>query len=227
MIDYNKMMESALALSAIFAIWAFLHSFFADDHIKAWFRARWPRAYRGYRLTYNLFAIISLAPVLWAYWTLPDKLLWRAPDSWGWLLLAIQGIGLVGVILALFHTRVGEFLGISQLDPHFDLEHPEPLRVKGLYCWVRHPIYFFSLLLLWFSPQITVNSLTIAILATLYFYLGAKHEEIGLRKAYGPIYDRYRQQTPMLIPRPHNCARLQATISSTANSSSPIPPVNP
>ena len=220
-------MESVLILTACFAFWAFLHSFFADNQVKTWFRARWPRAYRGYRLIYNIFAITSLTPLLWAYWIMPDKLLWRASDSWQWLLLAIQGIGLVGLMWALFHTRVGEFLGVSQLDPGFDLDHPEPLRLKGLYCWVRHPIYFFRLLLLWFSPQITVNSLTIAVLASLYFYFGAKHEETGLRKAYGPIYDRYRQQTPMLIPRPQNCARLQAAISHTTNSSSSSPHIHP
>ncbi len=79
------------------------------------------------------------------------------------------------------------------------------MRLRGLYCLVRHPIYFFGLLLVWFSPQVSINSLAVAVLATLYFYIGARHEETGLRAEFGAAYDTYRQQVPMLIPRPGRC----------------------
>jgi protein-S-isoprenylcysteine O-methyltransferase Ste14 len=63
----------------------------------------------------------------------------------------------------------------------------------------------------------TMNSLTIALLFTLYFYFGAKHEETGLRQEFGPLYDRYRAQVPMLIPRLRRCPDLQQMTRSDAD----------
>ena len=207
---YNRMMQSILIITLVFVAWALIHSLLADYHVKAWFRGRFgDRAYRGYRLGYNLFAILSFVPVYLAYVTLPDRYLWTAPDPWRWILLGLQAIGLVGLIVAVFHTRVGEFAGVSQLMPGYDPDRSEPMRITGLYCAVRHPIYFFGLLLVWFSPVITVNSLTIALLFTLYFYFGALHEETSLRQEFGPAYDAYRRQVPMLIPRPRRCNAIR------------------
>ena len=203
-------MQSILIITVVFVIWAVIHSILADYRLKAWFRGRFgDGAYRWYRLGYNFFASLSFIPVLLAYWTLPDRALWSAPMPWRWIMLGIQAIGLVGLIGAVFHTRVGEFVGVSQLMPGYDPDHSEPMRITGLYCVVRHPIYFFGLLLVWFSPVITVNSLTITFLFTLYFYFGALHEETGLRQEFGPAYDAYRRQVPMLIPRPQRCSAIR------------------
>lgn len=200
------MMQSVLIITVVFVVWAVIHSILADYGVKAWFRGRFgDSAYLWYRLGYNLFATLSFVPVLLAYWALPDRALWSASDPWRWLLLGIQAIGLVGLVGAVFQTRVGEFAGVSQLMPGYDPDRSEPMRITGLYCVVRHPIYFFGLLLVWFSPVITLNGLAIALLFTLYFYFGAMHEETGLRREFGPAYDDYRRQVPMLIPRPRRC----------------------
>ncbi|NOX61168.1 MAG: isoprenylcysteine carboxylmethyltransferase family protein [Chloroflexi bacterium] len=206
-------MISVLIITITFTIWAVVHSILADHGLKKRFRERFgDRAYRWYRLAYNLFAILSFVPVLLAYGILPNQTLWSAPAPWRWIMLAIQAIGLIGIVVAVFHTHVGEFAGVAQLRSGYDPDRPEPMRINGLYCMVRHPIYFFGLLLVWFSPDVTVNGLTFAILVTLYFYFGAKHEETGLRAAYGPIYDAYREQVPMLIPRPQTCSRIRRIV---------------
>ncbi len=210
---YNWKMQSVLIITLVFVVWAVLHSIPADYRVKTWFRSRFgDQAYRWYRLGYNIFATLSFIPVFLAYAALPDRPLWSAPPPWRWLMLAVQGIGLIGLIGAVFHTHVGEFAGVAQLRPGYDPDHKEPMRLTGLYCMVRHPIYFFGLLLVWFSPDITLNSLAFAILATLYFYFGAKHEETGLRQEFGPAYDAYRQRVPMLIPRYRTCSKLRAHI---------------
>ena len=211
----NGAMSSLLLISAVFVVWAVIHSALADHRVKASFRQRFgDKAYRWYRLGYNVFAALSLLPVLLAYWLLPDRVLWTAPGLWQWVMQGLRLIGLSGLVGAVFHTSVGEFAGVAQLRPHFDLDSAEPLRLSGLYCCVRHPIYFFSLLLIWFAPQVTVNQLTIAALFTLYFYWGARHEETGLRAVYGPAYEAYQQHVPMLFPRPRKCARLQEILHS-------------
>jgi protein-S-isoprenylcysteine O-methyltransferase Ste14 len=77
--------------------------------------------------------------------------------------------------------------------------------VRGFYCYVRHPIYSFSLLLLWLTPAMTVNLLTVYVLTTLYFYVGSLHEERRLLAEFGEAYRDYQQQVPRLIPRPGRC----------------------
>jgi len=196
-------MQSILIISIIFVTWAVIHSILADYRIKAWFRGRFgDEAYRWYRLGYNSFAVFSFIPVYLAYGLLPDSVLLTFPSLWSWALRGIQLMGLVGLIAAVFATNTGEYAGLAQLRPGGSPNNKEPMRLSGFYCLVRHPIYFFSLFLIWFSPQITLNQIAIAILFTLYFYFGAKHEETGLRAEFGPAYDAYRERVPMLIPLP-------------------------
>ena len=207
-------MQSVLIITLTFVVWAVIHSILADYRVKAWFRGRFgDRAYRWYRLGYNLFATLSFVPVVLAYWRLPDHVLFAAPSPWNWMLRGLQLAGLIGLIAAVFATDVGEYAGLAQLHPGWSPDHKEPMRLSGLYCLVRHPIYFFSLPLIWLSPVLTVNGLTIAILFTLYFYFGAKHEETGLRQEFGPVYDAYRAQVPMLLPRFRRCPDLKQILN--------------
>ena len=46
--------------------------------------------------------------------------------------------------------------------------------MDGVYGLVRHPLYFFSLLVLWFTPQMTLHWLVFVILATVYFLVGSR-----------------------------------------------------
>ncbi len=209
-------MQSVLLISLVFSVWAVLHSVLADYRIKERFRRRFgDSAYRWYRLGYNIFATISFVPIFAAYRLTPDRTLWVAPAPWGWLMRGAQLAGLVGLVAAVFETDVGEYAGLAQLRPGWSPDHKEPMRLSGLYCLVRHPIYFFSLPLIWLSPALTRNGLTIAILFTLYFYFGAKHEETGLRAEFGPLYDAYRQRVPMLLPRLRRCRGFASIPSSS------------
>lgn len=208
-------MTSIFIISLIFLIWAILHSLLADYRVKARFRQRYgDSVYRWYRLSYNSFAALSFIPVYLAYWLLPDSVLLIFPSPWSWMMRGIQFAGLVGLVIAVFATDTGEYAGLAQLRSGWSPDNKEPMRLSGLYCLVRHPIYFFSLPLVWLSPVLTINRLTIAILFTLYFYFGAKHEETSLRDEFGPDYDAYRQQVPMLIPRPRRCKTVVSAISA-------------
>jgi protein-S-isoprenylcysteine O-methyltransferase Ste14 len=198
------MIQSFFIITLSFVLWAVIHSWLADFRLKARFRQRWGDAlFRWYRLGYNFFAALSFVPVYLAYSLLPDKVLWQPGPLATWLMLGIQAVGLVGLTVAVFATDVGVYTGLAQLRPSYNPDAPpEPMRLSGLYCLVRHPIYFFSLFIVWFAAPVTVNRMVIATLFTLYFYYGGKHEELGLREEFGVQYDRYRQHVPMLVPRP-------------------------
>jgi protein-S-isoprenylcysteine O-methyltransferase Ste14 len=74
------------------------------------------------------------------------------------------------------------------------------LVTRGLYRFVRHPLYTAGLVFIWLSTRMTVNRLTLTVAATLYILLGATFEERKLRREYGEAYVRYSAVTPMLIP---------------------------
>ena len=73
-------------------------------------------------------------------------------------------------------------------------------RVQGPYLWVRHPLYFFTLLLIWSCPDVGLDRLLFNILWTIWIFLGARLEEKDLASAFGEPYRRYQRKVPMLIP---------------------------
>jgi protein-S-isoprenylcysteine O-methyltransferase Ste14 len=69
------------------------------------------------------------------------------------------------------------------------------------YCHIRNPLFFFAALFLWLSPIMTLNLLAFNILATVYFYIGARHEERSLTEEFGQEYEAYKKRVPMFLPR--------------------------
>lgn len=199
------MLSSVLVLITFFVLYAALHSLLASPPVKQWTRRRFgPGVDRWYRLAYNVFAAVSLLPLLPLLALLPDRVLYIAPSPWRWLLLAGQFLALLGLGVAALQTDVWRFLGLSQLLG----KQPSgsgSLQISGFYCWVRHPLYLFSLLLIWLTPAMTVNLLTMYLLFTLYFYIGTFFEERRLLAEYGPAYQDYQRRVPRLIPRPDRC----------------------
>ncbi len=189
------------ALVAYFALYGLLHSLLAARPVKEWLQDRLgPGMGRWYRLAYNLFAAVSLLPFFWLLATLPDRILYVVPGPWNRLMMAGQALAGLGFLVALFQTDLASFLGLSQLRGESQNEHGR-LVVRGMYAYVRHPLYLFSMLFLWLSPVMTVNLFTAYLAFTLYFYLGSLHEESRLRAAFGPAYRRYQEQVPMFLPR--------------------------
>jgi protein-S-isoprenylcysteine O-methyltransferase Ste14 len=92
---------------------------------------------------------------------------------------------------------VFSFVGLRQL---VEEEQPGKLVTGGLYRVVRHPLYTFSLLILWFAPTVSVNSFIVYASLTLYILIGIFFEERKLLREFGQAYADYKSVTPMLIP---------------------------
>ena len=183
-----------------FALYGALHSALAADRTKAFAEARLGKNYRHYRLAYNLLSGLALLPVLFLVWRLPDAELWRIP--WPWLLLsgAVQLAAGLGLLLSFRVTGSLEFLGMAQFLHLRQPARPEALRVDGMYRYMRHPIYSFSLLILWLTPAMSSNLLAAALGITLYILIGARLEERKLLRQFGEPYRAYQQAVPMFIP---------------------------
>jgi protein-S-isoprenylcysteine O-methyltransferase Ste14 len=179
-------------------VWGIVHSLLASLRFKDFMcRMLGDRFMRFYRLFYNLFAVISFLPVLYLMISLPDKVLYQVPPPWSYLMMAGQAISALLLLAAVLQTDVLAFVGLRQL-----LEGPEQagLVTNGLYRVVRHPLYTFSLLILWLFPDMTVNRLVVFAALTVYILIGIFFEERKLLREFGQEYANYRSSTPMLIP---------------------------
>jgi len=75
-----------------------------------------------------------------------------------------------------------------------------PFVVKGPYKWVRHPLYFFMLIMIWACPDLTADRFLFNILWTLWIVIGTFLEERDLVIEFGNEYREYQKKVPMLVP---------------------------
>jgi protein-S-isoprenylcysteine O-methyltransferase Ste14 len=190
---------SMVTLLLSLAIWGVIHSLLASHFAKDMIRGVLGKdLMRFYRFGYNVFSVVSFAPILYLMWFLPDQPLYRVPAPWSYLMFVGQGISALLLLVALLQTDTLSFIGVKQF--FIEGEESGQLVTRGLYRVVRHPLYTFSLLFLWLTPSMSVNSLTLYIGATLYILIGAYFEERKLLRDFGTAYAAYKQKTPMLIP---------------------------
>lgn len=186
-----------LVLSVV--VWGVVHSVLASVGAKDWLqRAVGKSGMRFYRLAYNAFSAISFIPILWLMAILPDHMLYQVPAPWMYLLLAGQVAAAILLAVGVLQTDTFSFIGLRQLFD--DGEQPPHLVTRGLYRWVRHPLYSAGLLFIWLTPVMSENSLIVFIAATIYIFVGALFEERKLRREFGAAYMEYKAVTPMLIP---------------------------
>ncbi|HSD84074.1 MAG TPA: isoprenylcysteine carboxylmethyltransferase family protein [Anaerolineae bacterium] len=189
--------ENMFWLIFFIAVWGILHSLLASLGIKAFLCRTLGNGFmKFYRLLYNIFAVISLAPVLYLMGSLPDETLYQIPAPWSYLMRAGQVISVLLLFAAALQTDLLAFAGLRQL---FE-EEKSGLVKNGLYRLVRHPLYTFSLLILWLSPSVTVNTFVVYVALTLYILIGVIFEERKLQREFGQEYAEYKSVTPMLIP---------------------------
>lgn len=192
------MTPTILLLVLYLLLYAGVHSLLATRAVKEWGRAYLPGFDRWYRLFYNAVALATLLPLPWLL-GLPDRTLYTLPTPWSWLLWAGQGLSAVGLLLAVLQANPAYFVGLAQLVGDGE-GRGDRLVVSGLYRYVRHPLYLFSILFLWLSPVMTLNRLVAYGLVTVYFYVGSLHEERRLAQTFGLSYRTYQQRVPRLWP---------------------------
>jgi methanethiol S-methyltransferase len=180
------------------ALWGILHSLLASLGFKSLLRHSLGDGFmKVYRLLYNILAVVSLVPVLYLVVSLPDKTLYQVPAPWNYLMLAGQAVSTLLLFVAVMQTDILSFAGLRQL---VEEEKTGSLVTSGLYRSVRHPLYTFSLLILWCSPSMSMNSFIVYAGLTIYVLIGIYFEERKLLREFGQAYAQYKSATPMLIP---------------------------
>ena len=152
------MIMNTLILIGTFAVWGIVHSLLASLAFKDFFRKTLGDAFmRAYRLGYNIFSVLSLLPILWLMWILPNRVVYLIPAPWKYLMLAGQGVAAFLLLYGVLQTDTLSFVGLRQLVERDS--KPGVLVTSGLYRFVRHPLYSAGLLFLWLTTTMTVNQL--------------------------------------------------------------------
>ncbi len=192
---------SAIFFNAgLFFSFATLHSLMARDFAKR-FIARFVSE-KFIRISYVMINGISLSLLLYL-WQPTAGELWRTDGILYWFLSGLYASCIIGLIFTTFFIDYADFLGIRSLLRILKNRPSKPpvFSAKGPYAYCRHPMYLLLLISFWAGPVMTYGRLEFALLGSGYLFLGTLFEERNLRKELGNIYDYYRKNVPMWIPR--------------------------
>ena len=119
-------------------------------------------------------------------------------------LLIARGCSLLAILMFAWGIHaLGSFdaFGLRPIKSHIrgQSDQPLPFVIRGPYRWVRHPLYFGVLILIWASPELTADRLLFNVLWTAWIVVGTILEETDLAD-FGDVYRNYQRKVPMLIP---------------------------
>ncbi len=179
-----------------------LHSLLITGRINEWVRQRGGLLLGAHRLFYVLFSTITLVPVLWYQYSLPQYLIFSFSGPWR----ILQGMLLLYALIMFYGGKqvydTDYFLGFSQWRSYRRKQQarPLPFACRGVLRYVRHPWYSGGLAFLWGLGPLTDVTLLVRIILSLYLVIGTLLEERKLVRELGAAYSSYCRRVPMLVP---------------------------
>jgi protein-S-isoprenylcysteine O-methyltransferase Ste14 len=200
--------------SALVALFVVQHTIMARGWFKSWWTRIVPRP-----IERSTFVLATSAALILLF------LLWRPIPAIVWdmespairvALWLLFGIGLFVVLYSSFLIDHFDLFGLRQVFFCFrDREYSRPaFVVRSLYSYIRHPLMAGFLISIWAVPTMTVGHLLFSSLLTAYIFFGTRIEERELVSELGADYERYQEETPMLVPFPKKRKTGQATQTS-------------
>lgn len=191
-----------LVVIAIFMAYFILHSLMASIMVKTWFAQKWPDVMPFYRIIFNIQAVILTIPLLVVMFLYPGETLWQWQGYGFYISSGLALLALSGFIISLQHYDLAEFLGTRQLrENNISVHDQENFHISPFHRYVRHPWYFFSLVIIWTRDVSTVQLLVYS-LVSAYFLFGSQLEERKLIAYHGEVYRKYQQKVAGIIPLP-------------------------
>jgi len=137
------------------------------------------------------------------FWRPISGTLWEAEGPGYWVLTGLCLASVAGLFYACLSIDYHGFLGVRVFLRRFAGKppRPNPFCAAGPYAHLRHPMYLFFIGVLWIGPVMTYGRLEFALLGTVYMIVGVFLEERTLREEFGEVYDLYRANVPMWVPR--------------------------
>jgi protein-S-isoprenylcysteine O-methyltransferase Ste14 len=203
----------ALLFDAILCLMFFLqHSAMARKSIRQRLTRTVPEKYMG-----AFYAIASGIAVLLltGFWQeLPESLI----AAQGFLRLTLRALFFTAILNVIWVMITG-FIRLFQLQPIMDELSESKSRSAvlirhGPYRFVRHPLYFSSLLMIWSYPDLTLDRLLLNVLFTIWVIAATFLEERDLGARFGESFRIYQQEVPMLLPLPRRRSKSRRGLVS-------------
>lgn len=191
-----------LANISLLMLFAVQHNVMARPRFKDWWTQFIPRPIE--RSTYVAAASLILMLLYWQWRPMPQTV-WQVDNPVGrGVLWALYFLGWAIVFYSTFVIDHFELFGLKQVWSHLNGREPvaAPFSERSLYRWVRHPLMLGFIIAFWSAPTMSQGRLLFAAVTTLWILVSIHIEERDLADFLGEPYRRYRQRTPMLVPRP-------------------------
>lgn len=135
------------------------------------------------------------------FWQNSELMLVSLQGGPRWVVQTVFFASLMGMMWGMHALHSFDMFGKQQILAHIHASHVQdmPLTIRGPYRWVRHPLYFFTLLLIWCCPDVTVDHLLFNILFTAWIIFGMLLEERDLVSEFHQHFRNYQRNVPMLI----------------------------
>lgn len=183
-------------LSLIFFV---QHSVMVRARFKNWLVRLVPEHYVG--AIYAIASGIALLSLV-LLWQESDEVIASANGALWWTARALFLLAAGGIVWGAIALGGFDSLGLRAIRNRFRTRPARPpvLTVRGPYRWVRHPLYFFVLVMMWSFPLVTLDRLLFNLLWTAWIIIGTVLEERDLVAEFGHRYRVYQSNVPMLIP---------------------------
>jgi protein-S-isoprenylcysteine O-methyltransferase Ste14 len=201
--------SAMLVNTLLLLVFGVQHSVMARPGFKAWWTQYVPRPIE--RSVYTLASSLALI-ALFVFWQPIPQTVWAAEGA---LATALRAGLFLGVGLVLFSTFLidhFDLFGLRQVwlyfrgVPYAEKRFSTPL----LYQWIRHPLYVGWFMTFWITPSMSAGHLLFSLVMTSYVLIALPLEERDLLHALGEPYRRWRERTPLFVPRARAAASRPA-----------------
>ncbi len=189
-------------LAGSFSAYFVLHSWTASLTLKQWVAKQWPQMMPWYRLGFNALALLLTLPLLLLMILFPGETLWRWQGISFYLSSIVALLALIGFVWSLKYYDMAEFMGTKQLKEHNkSVNDQEHFQISPFHRYVRHPWYFFAMVLIW-TRDISTTQFLVYLFVSAYFMIGSRIEEKKLCIYHGEVYQKYQQKVAAIFPLP-------------------------
>lgn len=177
----------------------FQHSIMLRNSFRKWLSGFIPSNYIG--ACFSIFSGLFLL-ILMLFWQKSTSFRVEFDGTLYWLMRALFFLSIIGFYFTIRSLGPFDPLGIREIVSHLKgkAEKETLLTIRGNYRWVRHPLYFLSLVMIWSQVSLTTDRFLFNGLWTLWIIIGAFLEERDLVASFGDAYRNYQRNVPMLIP---------------------------
>lgn len=185
---------------------SFLSALFFLQHsimVRPWFRNKHlafiPRPYQ--LAFYSIVASFTLFLVFFC-WQPTSTILLQIQNPFRAFSYVMIATSIAVFIWSGYALKTFDPCGMTPIRMHLEEKIPQHsgFIVDGPYLWIRHPIYTFTIIFIWSSPDITSDRLLFNTLWSLWIIAGSYFEEKNMILEFKEEYRHYQKAVPMLIP---------------------------